>query len=271
MGRHIKVEVWRALLAKSGNCCAYPGCNNQIVDEDNIMIGEMAHIEAAEEGGPRYNKKQTDDERNSYDNLIYLCPIHHKIIDRKVDKYSVEKLKEMKSEHEYKFKNNVYKFDYSKIYDVNEELQRFLEKVDNKSKENNCDMAVEINKGEKFVTLAQEIYEKIDFVERTSCKFLEYFDNLNENIIKFMEEIGYDTQKWKEIVYYDNPFINAFWETLAIGYVNVVNVSRIRLMQMEILYYSEYLKFNEDYEAKKRLEKIKKEFYDLAGSVIYND
>ncbi|WP_415282467.1 HNH endonuclease [Candidatus Nitrososphaera sp. FF02] len=58
------------------------------------MFGEICHIEAAESGGPRYNSKQTDEDRRHYDNLILLCRNHHKATDdevtfsrRKVEEY----------------------------------------------------------------------------------------------------------------------------------------------------------------------------------------
>ena len=116
----IKTKTWKALLARSGNKCAFPGCNCEIVDKDNILLGQIAHIEAKEPGGARYNAKQTDIERNSYENLICLCPNHHTLIDKKEKEYSVETLKRMKAEHEYKFENSKCEFDYSKIYEANQ-------------------------------------------------------------------------------------------------------------------------------------------------------
>lgn len=58
-----KLDTLRALFAKSENCCAFPGCKNKIINNKNKLIGEICHIEAAEEGGKRYNPKQTDEER----------------------------------------------------------------------------------------------------------------------------------------------------------------------------------------------------------------
>ena len=51
----------RELYLLSGNRCAFPGCPNAIVSNTGILQGEIAHIEAAEEGGPRYNSLQTDE------------------------------------------------------------------------------------------------------------------------------------------------------------------------------------------------------------------
>ncbi len=62
---------------------------------------EICHIEAAEENGERWNPSMTDEERRHFSNLVLLCPNHHVETDD-VKKYTVEVLKEMKSNHEAK-------------------------------------------------------------------------------------------------------------------------------------------------------------------------
>ena len=54
------------------------------------------------EEGPRYNSKQTNIERNSYENLILLCGRHHTIIDGDPETYTVEKLLKFKEDHQNK-------------------------------------------------------------------------------------------------------------------------------------------------------------------------
>jgi hypothetical protein len=43
----------KKLFASSGNQCAFPDCTQNIVDKEGNMIGEICHIEAAEQGGLR--------------------------------------------------------------------------------------------------------------------------------------------------------------------------------------------------------------------------
>lgn len=64
-----------------------------------MLVAQLCHIEAAEENGPRYNKDQSDEARRSFENLLFLCHAHHKITDD-ISIYTVEKLKEIKSNHE---------------------------------------------------------------------------------------------------------------------------------------------------------------------------
>ena len=94
-----KQEVLRELYIKSGNECAYPGCHNVLVDENGKFVGEVCHIEAAMPGGERFNPNMTNEERRSFGNLMLMCHHHHVVTDD-VKKYNVEKLKEMKRNHE---------------------------------------------------------------------------------------------------------------------------------------------------------------------------
>lgn len=97
-----KQEVLRELYIKSGNECAYPGCHNALVDENGNFVGEVCHIEAAMPGGERFNPNMTNEDRRSFGNLMLMCHHHHVVTDD-VEKYTVEKLKEMKRNHEAKY------------------------------------------------------------------------------------------------------------------------------------------------------------------------
>jgi hypothetical protein len=90
----------KRLCTLSGNRCAFYGCAIPLVDDDSETIaGEICHIKASRRGGPRYDPGQTEDERQSFSNLLLLCSTHHTIIDADVTKYSVEYLQAMKAAH----------------------------------------------------------------------------------------------------------------------------------------------------------------------------
>lgn len=81
-----------SLSAGRCNICRCP------LIEDDVQIGEMAHVIARRPGGPRgINGKSNI---NTYDNLILLCANHHKVVDSKPVDYSVEKLLKIKKDHE---------------------------------------------------------------------------------------------------------------------------------------------------------------------------
>jgi hypothetical protein len=75
--------------------------------ESGTVIGEVCHIRAREEGGPRYDPGQDDGERNGFENLILMCSVHHKIIDTDVQAYPVGRLQEIKAAHEAKHKHGL--------------------------------------------------------------------------------------------------------------------------------------------------------------------
>ena len=92
----------RAMLwAHSGDVCCFPECEVRCVDETEsgktITIGQIAHIEAESDNGPRANPSLSDQQRNAYPNLIVLCPNHHRIVDADESTYTVEKMREWKA------------------------------------------------------------------------------------------------------------------------------------------------------------------------------
>ena len=93
------------LWGRSGNLCAFPDCKKELfIDEndtdDASLIGEECHIVAQKVSGPRGDSSLSPEQRDKYDNLILLCRNHHKQIDEQEDKYTIEKLKYFKQEHE---------------------------------------------------------------------------------------------------------------------------------------------------------------------------
>ena len=97
----------KRLFALSGNQCAFPGCEQKLISDKGHFIGQLCHIEAAEEGGERYNELQNDEQRRSFDNLLLLCYPHH-IETNDVNEFNPDKLKTIKSEHEIKFQDSQY-------------------------------------------------------------------------------------------------------------------------------------------------------------------
>ena len=96
-------EVLRKLYLYSGNLCAFPDCDRVMINQDGVMTGRICHIQAAEPGGKRFNKKMTNEERRGFENLVLMCGDHHTIIDSNSDKFSTKRIKEIKSKHEAKF------------------------------------------------------------------------------------------------------------------------------------------------------------------------
>ncbi|MCB9395168.1 MAG: HNH endonuclease [Acidimicrobiaceae bacterium] len=98
----ISISVIKALFAASPNVCAYVPCDEKLTDPGwKETNAEIAHICGERPGAPRYDSGLSIEERNSYDNLMLLCPKHHKLIDRlDPDGHPVEVLREMKAKSE---------------------------------------------------------------------------------------------------------------------------------------------------------------------------
>lgn len=97
-----KSDTIRLLLAKSGNQCGFASCTESIFNDSNQLIAECCHIEAALPDGERFNPYQTNEERRSFDNLIFFCHKHH-IETNDTDIHTVSSLKELKFRHHKKF------------------------------------------------------------------------------------------------------------------------------------------------------------------------
>ncbi|TOO39893.1 HNH endonuclease, partial [Vibrio parahaemolyticus] len=97
----------KLLWSNAAGRCSFRGCTERLSVEEAegvapYTLGEMAHIKGNKLGSNRYDPEQTDVERDSYENLILLCPTHHTLIDKAENEseFSVELLHEMKQEHE---------------------------------------------------------------------------------------------------------------------------------------------------------------------------
>lgn len=98
--REITKNTIKALFARSGNQCAFPKCKALLIERDDLVIGEVCHIHSPSENGPRYDELKCDDYLRSRENLIVLCPRHHKRIDAFPDDFTAEQLRQMREGHE---------------------------------------------------------------------------------------------------------------------------------------------------------------------------
>jgi hypothetical protein len=95
----------KALWSRSGNRCAYTGCAQVLVADaergDALVIGHEAHIVARRPNGPRGSLVARSRELDALDNLILLCPNHHRLVDGDRARFPVDVLEAMKKSHEF--------------------------------------------------------------------------------------------------------------------------------------------------------------------------
>ena len=133
--RSYEQSTLKKLFALSGNQCAYPECAFPIIGpatekSGDTVIGEICHIYAISEKGPRGKAELTNKELNSPENLILLCPNHHTIVDKQHETYPAEKLIEWKREHEEKIRkypNDITSDSFSRFQVLTELVDREIE------------------------------------------------------------------------------------------------------------------------------------------------
>lgn len=239
-----KFEVLRALFARSGNRCTFPECTQPLINLKDQFIGQLCHVEAASQGGQRFNPNQTDEERRAYNNLILLCYPHH-IETNDEKEYPIEKLKKIKYDHEAKFEKNLYKIDEVVLHKIVDEMEQFWSQVEtlNKIEHSMKEFAVDIDAKGSFFDVMVACRENIGYLQK-------FFDTFRESE--------------KDIL--------SNWDLHYIGVPNRMDRLNIELVHLEIKYLEEYLKIRtNDTAARKRLDSLKEEFKEIAQHAVVID
>ncbi|MCR9189760.1 MAG: hypothetical protein NXH96_13305 [Alteromonadaceae bacterium] len=270
-----KLETLRALFARSGNQCAFPGCTHPLVNGDNLFIAQVCHIEAASSGGERFNPESDDEYRRSYENLILLCHPHHIETDD-VDRYPVEKLKEMKLNHEQLFEKSSFKIDEAILYKLKDQMDEYWEKIERANKLEHVfqdsGLAMEVNGKASFFEVMQSAHDAITGIEHLLESFHKSDESLLEDLRAILEKCGLDVTAIDAIPYYENPFFNRNWEYHNLGSANWLQRISIDLVHLEVKYLEEYLITNsDDLKAKKRLEELMPVLEEYASNAMHVD
>lgn len=72
-----------------------------------MILGEAAHIAGEQPNAARFDASMTDDQRNHFSNLIYLCGDHHTQIDKQHHHFPIDALYRIKAEHEAKVRDGL--------------------------------------------------------------------------------------------------------------------------------------------------------------------
>lgn len=102
-GRQISTLTMRMLFAESAGFCQKPECNRDLFvetyNERYVAVGEMAHILAASERGPRADSNTDSAELAGIQNLILLCRLCHAMIDLDPETFPEEVVRTWKRNH----------------------------------------------------------------------------------------------------------------------------------------------------------------------------
>jgi len=129
----ITEKAIKLLWANAAGRCSFTGCQERLTIEQATNItpytsGEMAHIKGEKAGSNRHDASQTNEERNSYENLILLCPNHHTLIDKTENeiRYSADILIKMKITHEDNISRRLDIKEFTSVEQVKEKIAIFL-------------------------------------------------------------------------------------------------------------------------------------------------
>ena len=104
LSRQPRAHTRVLLFTRAGGRCEFDNCNRYLlthhVTHRRGNFGQMAHIVAFRQAGPRGEAPLSSTERNALSNLMLLCQQCHKLIDDNPDLYTVEALQEFKKDHE---------------------------------------------------------------------------------------------------------------------------------------------------------------------------
>ncbi len=268
-----KTETIRFLFAKSGNVCAFPGCTHELVTDDNLYVAEICHIEAAEPRGPRYNPNTIDEERRGHDNLIILCHAHHRRIDSDVSTYTVERLRQMKVEHESVVRERVFRPDASVVSQVKREMESYWSVLAGSQEEHPAqDLAVDVEPAATGVEVFRDTHTQLKKIET----LLEHYKLSDEaaprDLKELLHRLDYDLTPLESVPYYENPFELRNWEHHNLGSPNALLNMKALQLHAELLYLTEYVKLNSiDALARRRMEEVKAALLDIAASAVYHD
>src|ERR1017187_1307952 len=103
--RYYDPQTLKLLWGRAAGRCAMADCRIELfVTEDDYdpvcVIGEMGHIAASSNAGPRANVELDVRARDKYENLILLCRNCHRKVDTLKRSYPDERLLEIKASHE---------------------------------------------------------------------------------------------------------------------------------------------------------------------------
>lgn len=93
----------KILWGRSGNRCTI--CKHELVidatpEDDESIIGDECHIVSSRANGPRHDPSYPSKKLDSYENMILLCRIHHKMVDDQEATFTADILRQIKTNHE---------------------------------------------------------------------------------------------------------------------------------------------------------------------------
>jgi hypothetical protein len=106
--RDVPEPDMKTLWSKAHAHCCHPDCRGKKSlllrpteqGDRHAVLGEMSHIIAYKDRGPRGDPAFPETERNRYPNLVLLCPDHHRRIDKQPNATPAVEIRQWKDDWE---------------------------------------------------------------------------------------------------------------------------------------------------------------------------
>lgn len=232
MGRDIKTKTLRFLYGKSGNKCAFPGCNEPIFEDNGLLTGECCHIEAFSQGGPRYNPDTNEDEKNKESNLVLMCSRHHKVIDSLPEEYTVEKLKAIKKEHEVLYSGETRKMTEKMLFVLSVESNKFWSKIKEIDDSDKTRLKLKMEIQEDIPNLLNKIEVAFNSLEDDLSLLSRNDKSLINHLKDFCQKYNIDISMLDDIPYYEIPFSKYHWKIHNLSIPNKINHIKMFYLQL---------------------------------------
>lgn len=237
-------ETIRTLFARSGNECAFPECQHELINKKDQFVAQICHIKAAESGGERYDTNQTDEERRAANNLLLLCYRHH-IETNDVNEFTIEKMEQIKRNHEEQFSGSGFRPKEEIIDRISAESTAYWGRIDrlNTIEHSLLEFALPIEARHDAFQLLADCRENIDIIE-------SFIDHLCESVGSRRE----------------------FWEACNLGLPNRMELLQVQLRQLELKLLEYHVREKpDDKGAMASLESLRKEFEEIAQHAVVRD
>lgn len=103
-GRNYSEQTIKQLFGSAAGRCCFPTCRRSVIfpateHSKTTITGDIAHIKAFSDSGPRSDASLDAKTRNEYDNLLLLCAACHRLVDGQPEEYPDDVLSAMKGKH----------------------------------------------------------------------------------------------------------------------------------------------------------------------------
>ncbi len=229
--------------------------------------------------GKRYGTIPTEYEKSitnlEYEEAVSLSkPIHIFILDDSNKEEKLQKfINEIKQKHVYSLVKDKHDFRSKLLNTLRQNHFKEL-KIDSQFlvdleaehfKLNDHGLAMDFISSKDTLELLNIFSENISGLQNMHSWISSSNDKLEDDLKKLMQKVGCDSEKLNSVPYYENPFINRDWETIALGFPNWMNALRLSFLNLQVRLLEYEVQRSESEEYAEALNKAKAELFDFIG------